>query len=108
MGAIWNPLAPAPIRANLEPLMSRPSSQRVEWNDGPSNSAIPGMSGMRGRFRDPTALITKRASSVSVVPSPADVSTLQRALESSQVMDVTVTPNRQFGSSPYFSTTAAK
>ena len=47
---------------------SRPSGpSAAEWNDGPAKSSMPGMSGSCGRFSAPTALMTARASSVSVV-----------------------------------------
>ncbi len=46
-------------------------SQRIEWNDGPSKSSMPSMSGIFGRFSDPTALMTARAVYVSMSP-PAD------------------------------------
>ena len=44
-------------------------SQRAEWNDGPAKSSMPGMSGIFGVLSAPTALMTTRASSTSVVPS---------------------------------------
>ena len=67
-GAIWKPLAPAPTSAKRVPRISRSSGQRAEWNEGPAKVSMPGISGSRGRFSEPTALITKRASSTSSAP----------------------------------------
>ncbi len=83
VGAIWKPLAPAPISAKFLPAYSTEWSQRAEWNDGPSKSSMPGMSGMRGELSDPTALMTARASMVSVLPSGLVTSTAQRPVASS-------------------------
>ena len=49
-GAIWNPLAPAPIMATRLPVRSTEWSQRAEWKAGPAKRSWPGMSGMWGRF----------------------------------------------------------
>ena len=67
-GPIWKPLAPAPISANRVPASSRSSGHRVEWNHGPANVSMPGRSGSLGRFSEPTALTTNRASRTSTVP----------------------------------------
>jgi hypothetical protein len=83
VGAIWNPLAPAPTSANRVPVMSTDASHRAEWNDGPRKSSIPAMSGRRGWFSAPTALITNRASSVSIAPSCVRTVTVHRRRASS-------------------------
>ena len=57
----------APTSANRLPVRSSPSGQRAEWNDGPANESMPGMSGSLGMFSEPTALMTNRASRTSVV-----------------------------------------
>ncbi len=79
--------------------MSSPSGQRAEWNDGPVKSSMPGMSGSRGMFSEPTALITKRASSTSAVPSGLRMPTCHELVGSFQVSDVTAVPKRQRGRS---------
>ena len=83
VGAIWKPLAPAPMSANRLPRWSTVWSQRAEWNDGPANVSMPGISGIRGVLSAPTALITARASRTSVVPSGLVTVTAQRPVASS-------------------------
>ena len=108
VGAIWNPEAPAPTSANRLPVMSSPSGQRAEWNDGPAKESMPGMSGSRGMFSEPTALMTNRASRTSVVPSGFRMPTCQELVGSSHVSDVTSVPKRQCGRSSYLSSTLTK
>ena len=84
VGAIWKPLAPAPMSANRVPRWSTVWSHRAEWNDGPANVSMPGMSGIRGVLSAPTALMTARASSTSVVPSGFVTVTAHRPVASSK------------------------
>ena len=42
VGAIWNPLAPAPIMATRLPARSTVWSQRAEWNGGPGEALLAG------------------------------------------------------------------
>ena len=108
VGAIWKPLAPAPTRAKRVPRMSTSGSHRAEWNDGPAKSSMPSMSGIFGWFNEPTALITKRASRVSVAPSGVRTSTAQRPVPSSKVAAVTSVSNRQCSSMPRLVMTRSK
>ena len=47
-GAIWNPLAPAPIMATRLPVRSTSWSHRAEWNAGPAKVSAPSMAGTFG------------------------------------------------------------
>ena len=108
VGAIWKPLAPAPTRAKRLPRCSTEWSQRAEWNEGPAKSSIPGMSGSLGRFSEPTALITNRASSVSVAPAAPRTATDHRPVASSYVASVTSVSKRMCGRSAWWSSTRTK
>jgi len=108
VGAIWNPDAPAPTSANRFPVRSSPSGQRAEWNEGPAKSSMPGMSGSRGMFNEPTALMTNFASSTSGVPSGFRMPICQELVGSSHVSDVTSVPKRHRGRSSYVSSTRTK
>src|SRR5438094_4954723 len=101
VGAIWKPLAPAPINATRAPVMSRSAGHRDEWNDGPRKLSIPGRSGIRGKFREPTALMTNCAVSTSGGPSGGSIATRQHACSSSHVIELTVVLNRQLGRNSY-------
>ena len=90
------------------PVRSSPSGQRAEWNDGPANESMPGMSGSLGMFSEPTALMTNRASRTSVGPSGFRMPTRQALVESSHVRDVTSVLKRQCGRSSYLSSTRTK
>ena len=96
VGAIWNPVAPAPTSAKRAPVMSRPAGQRAEWNEGPSNESMPGICGILGRFKEPTALMTKRACSVSSAPSEDRTRTAQRSPSSSHLASSTSVLKRQW------------
>ena len=107
-GAIWKPLAPAPIMATLCPERSTEWSHRAEWKEGPAQVSRPGMSGMWGRLSWPTAEITARASRVDSVPSPARVRTVQVPVRSSQAAPRTSVLHRTWGSMAYLCITDSK
>ena len=108
VGAIWKPLAPAPIRATRLPVRSTSWSHRAEWNDGPAKVSMPGKSGMFGRLSWPTAEMTARATSVDSVPSAARTRTDHVADPSSQSAPSTSVSQRTWGSTPCLVITRSK
>ena len=107
-GAIWNPLAPAPIMATRLPAKSTEWSQRAEWNAGPAKLSRPGRSGMCGRFSCPTAEMTARATSVSSLPALERTRTDQVASSSFHVAPRTSVSKRMCGSMPCLTMTSWK
>ena len=105
VGAIWKPLAPAPIIATRVPARSTSWSHRAEWKAGPANVSAPGSSGTFGRLSWPTAEMTARATSTSSAPSAARVRTDHVAESSSQVAPSTSVSHRTWDPMPYLSMT---
>ena len=100
VGAIWKPLAPAPIMATRRPARSTVWSHRAEWKAGPANSSCPGMSGTLGRLSWPTAEISARASRVSTSPFGPRIRTDQVARSSSHDAPSASVSNRMCCSIP--------
>ena len=65
---------------------------------------MPGMSGSRGRLSEPTALMTKRASTSLVAPSVWRKATRHIDRSSCHANSVTAVSKRQCGNRSYFST----
>ena len=108
VGAIWNPLAPAPMSAKRLPVMSRSAGHRAEWNDGP---------GERVTSRD-----VRQMREIERADGADDEARLERFLGAVGGLNRDLpargrlvpgerddrVPNRQCGASPYFSTTPSK
>jgi hypothetical protein len=62
---------PVPITATRLPATSASAGQRDVCHDDPRKSAIPSISGTRGRLRKPTAVITAFARSVRSPAGPS-------------------------------------
>ena len=90
-------LAPLPITATRRPSTSTSAGQRAVWNTGPEKESRPGIGGMAGVLKAPTALMRTLASSVSSVPSAVRMSTDQVWRSASQTAERTSVPNRMFG-----------
>ncbi len=89
IGIDWMPELPVPITASRCPSKSTPScGQCPVWWIGPRNRSAPGISGAFDLDRQPVAMITNWAVTVS-----ASVVTVQRAAESSHTQDSTRVPN---------------
>src|SRR4051794_9694065 len=83
---IWMPDEPVPTTATRLPARSTEwSGQLLVQYSSPSKVSIPSNSGFFGRDRPPTAEITNRAVEVD----PSSVPTVQRAVASSHLSDVT-------------------
>ena len=108
-GAIWNPLAPAPISATRLPVRSTEWSQRAEWKAGPAKASRPAMSGRLGRLSWPTAEMTARAVSVSsaAVGRPGSARD-QVPASSSHVARTTSVSQRTCSSTPWRRITESK
>src|SRR5579859_1045276 len=75
-------LAPVPITATRLPSSGTLEFHQVEWNAGPANFSMPGMSGNFGVCNAPTAETSTRARTVApsaVVTRQSDVASSQTA-----------------------------